>query len=485
MEHYRPHGIETVAHILSLSDKFMVYYDPDIDGGVSGRLARSLLQKFNKPHSVHINENRAHGFKLSPADVSTLVGSTIIMVDAGITKREIQWITDLGVNIINIDHHHTDEEEFVHVKSEKTNAEGVIINNQYSFEPDKWRFLSGAGVVYFVVNSLYPNLFGKDEQALVGLTLLSDVRPLGSQEANEFLNVTYTHSSPLIDYFIRLTAPTKDFGFGVQTFDRNFIDYTFSPKINALFRLNMGIDAIKVFDGTYVNGADLNTFRIKQNENCDDILEGLRGISTEHLEIKYVPHDFKVKHSQYAITNCIGLAASKHLTKTGKTTLLYVEKDGQVLRGSVRGLCEDVDYLSIFRKHGFNSEGHDGAFGVKAFDKSSVDYNALSDEIGQLERGYAQRKYVDRVVEVSNLHLFISGQKSAISDYNNYVRDNNRILLKYTGKNIREVQRGRMTEFYLDGVCVMSFEEGLNPTNGLIMPLRERGQYINFYLKKY
>lgn len=485
MEHYTPTGMETVGHILSLSDKFMVYYDPDIDGGVSGRLACTLLQKFNKPHSVYINENRAHGFKLKPSDVSMLQGSTVIMVDAGITKREIEWITDLGVNIINIDHHHTDEKEFVHVVSSKTGAEGVIINNQYSFEPEKWRFLSGAGVVYFVVNSLYPDLFGKDEQALVGLTLLSDVRPLGSPEANEFLKVTYTHSSPLVDYFIRLTAPEKDFGFGVQTFDRNFIDYTFSPKINALFRLNKGLDAIHVFNGTYTNKGDLVNYRAIQNKNCDDILDELRGISTDHLEIKYVPHDLKVSYSMYEITNCIGLAASKHLTATGKTTLLYVEKDGQVLRGSVRGLCEDVDYLSIFRKHGFDSEGHDGAFGVKSFDKNTVDYNALSAEIGEMERGYTERKYVDRVIEVTNLHLFTSGNKSAVADYNNYVRDNARILVKYTGKNIEEKKIGRMTEFYLDGVRVMSFEDGLTPENGLIMPLRERGQYISFYLKKY
>lgn len=485
MEHYTPRGIAEVGQVLSLSDDFLVYYDPDIDGGVSGRLACQFLDAFQKSYSVYINENRMHGFKLTQSDVASLRGKTVIVVDAGMTRAELEWITDSGVNVINIDHHHINEKEFVFVTSKLTGAQGVIINNQYDFEPEKWRFLSGAGVVFFVVNSLYPNLFGNDEKALVGLTLLSDVRPLGSDEANEFLTVTYTHASPLVNYLIDLTKPDFDFGFGVQTFDRNFIDYTFSPKINSLFRLNKGYEAIKVFNGSYTEKADLDVYRAVQNIICEDILRNLEGVSGSNLEVQSVPHDLALTHQNYSITNCVGLAASKHLTATNRTTLLYVEKDGQVLRGSVRGLCEDVDYLDIFRSFGFDAEGHAGAFGVKGFDKTSVDLVGLNEAIATAEHGYAERKYTNRVLEVNNLNFFMSSRNVAVANYNNFVRDSSRVLLKYTGSSIVETKRGKMTEFTVDGVKVMSFEEGLTPLNGLIMPLQERGKYINFYLKKY
>lgn len=480
---YRPTGVAEASQILSKNNPFLIYYDPDIDGAVSGDFFRRVLTAFSKPFVYYINENRQHGFKMTQDQIAKLKGYTIILVDAAMTKQEIIMLTQNGIDIINIDHHHMNEVDFVYHKDPTTGCEGVIINNQYPFEPEEYRFLSGAGVVYYVINMLFPDFCGQDEKALVGLSLLSDIRPIENPIAQDFLHVTYTHKSPLIEYLIQLTKPKTDFGFGIQTFDRNFIDFTFSPKINALFRLNKGHDAVEVFSGAYHNTGQLDVYRNIQNSISEAIIQNLQGEEYSNLTFKYVDSNLSLPYA-YDVTNFIGLACSR-VKNDGKTSVLFVRENGVIKRGSLRGLCDDVDYLSILRKHGFDAEGHKNAFGVKSVDFSKVDLVALNEEIRQAEHGYEERKYRNRILPVNNLSFFLQSKEVKIADYNNYVRDPSRLFIKYTGSNIERHKRGKVIDFTLDGVQVLCFDEDLTVENSLILPVKERGNYVQFYMKRY
>lgn len=480
---YIPRGVKEAGRVLSKSEKFLIYYDPDIDGAVAGELKRRFLKSFNKPFMYYINDNRTHGLKLTEEQLNQLHGYTIILVDASMTRQEVETLVNRGINVINIDHHHIYEEELVYVENNELNTAGVIINNQYPFEPEEYRFLSGAGVVYYVLNSLYPNFCGEDEKALVGLSLLSDIRPIDSDIAKDFLYTTYTHKSPFMDYLVQVGKQERDFGFGQQTFDRNFIDYTFSPKINALFRLNKGYDAIAIFEGTYVSRGELDVYRRMQNAMKDEIIDKLKGVELSNLTSKYVDSHLSMPY-QFEMTNFIGLACSS-VKNFGKTTFLYVREGNLVKRGSVRGLCDDVDYLAIFRKHGFDAEGHKNAFGIKYVDFDKVDLQALNADIAISEEGYTERKYLGRILEVSNLGFFLNSTNAKIADYNNYVRDNERIYIKYTGYNIQRFKKGKAVEYIIDGLSVMCFDTELAFEDSLILPVKERGSYVNFYLKQY
>ena len=482
---YIPKGVEEASHILSISTDFLIYYDPDIDGGVSGEYWRRVLTKFQKPFNYYINSDRQHGLKLSDDNLKTLKGKTIILVDAGMSKAEIEKVTSFGIHIINIDHHEIDEEEFVYYENKDTGAKGVIINNQYPFEPEEFRFLSGAGVGYYVIKALFPKLFGEEEKALVGLTLLSDIRAIDSDLAREFLHCTYNFTSPYIEYLIKATQPPVDYGFGVQTFDRNFIDYTFSPKINALFRLNKGYEAIDIFAGRFTNFSDLDVYRRIQKGVVDSIEENLQGTSLSNLEFRFVDSDVKLPY-EVNITNFIGVACSQVAGK-GKTAILFVREDGKIKRGSLRGLCDDVDYLSLFRQYGFDARGHKNACGILSLDESKLNLEELNEKIRVLEDGYIDRKYTGKVLEVNNLDFFTMSKNCAIADINNYVRDFSRYYIMYTGKNIEAepLPSGKAVMYKVDGQKVMCFEQGVDLSNGLILPIKERGKYINFYLKRY
>lgn len=480
---YIPRGVREASNILSKSDKILLYADPDIDGVTAYQLVRKVLITYNKSFQIYINENRQHGFKMTHEQVEQLMGYTVILVDAGMTREELVYLTKNGVNIINIDHHHLPYDELVHVIDPITQCEGVIINNQYPFEPEDMRFLSGAGVVYYTFKAMFPEVYTYDEVALVGLSLLSDIRVLDSPLAKRFLQVTYNHQSEYIDYLINLAKPERDYGFGKILFDRNFIDFTFSPKINALFRLNKGYDAIRIFEGSYINQGDLDVYRGIQKAITSVILENLQGEELSNLTFKYVDSNLPLPYD-YDITNFIGLACSQ-VSNGGKTTVLFVREDGKVKRGSLRGISDDVDYLSILRRHGFKADGHPNAFGIIEVDLANIDLEALNREIAYHEQGYEQRKYEGRLLPVENLSFFLSSKADGVADHNNYTRDNQRIFVRYTGKNISRMDFGKVTKFQVDGVEVLCFDPNLTIETGLILPVKERGKYIKFYLQPY
>lgn len=479
---YQPRGLAEASQILGKSDYFLIYYDPDIDGAVSGELFRRFLTKFNKKHIFHINENRTHGLRLTDAQLTSLKGATIVLVDAGLTREELLYVLSKGVNIINIDHHHLDYTELVSHTDVNTGAQGVIINNQYPFEPEEQRYLSGAGMVFYFILAMYPDLCTKEEEALVGLSLLSDIRPIENPLAQAFLHTTYTYQSPYMSYLLNATKNDRDFGFGVPTLDRNFIDYTFSPKVNALFRLNRGMDAIQLFMGTYTNFENLDVNRRIQNAIVDTIVENLEGDDHSSMIFKSVPSDLKLNY-RFELTNFIGHACSR-VKNSGKTTFLSVKEGGKVKRGSVRGQCDDVDYLQIFRDHGFVAEGHRNAFGVISVDYERVDFESLNNAIALAEHGYAERKYAGRVLEVSSLDFFLRSSNVYLAERNNYVRDQYRTYLKYTGNSVERQERGKVVDFVIDGISVTSFDKELTIENALILPIKERGAYINFFLKQ-
>lgn len=477
---YQPKGVAKAVEILNkaVEDKFLVYGDPDPDGLYASYCIIQLLKRFNKKYKYHINENREHGFKL-PIDDS-LRDYTIIAVDFTITTEEMQALDEVGARVINIDHH-----EIAETKLYTTNN-GVIINNQYCFEPEKWRFLSGAGVVYAVITSIVPEIDSMDLQGLVGLSLLSDVRVLESEEARFFLNATYKNRSELFDYLVQVTKNSKDFTFGSIYIDRNYADFTLHPKLNALFRMNMGMEAMHLMlrDDATVK-VDLDSLKEQQSIVTEKILNSTETIEYSSLVVKAVPSNTIPEGVyRYKLTNFTGLACSRS-RGTGRTTFLYIRdiNDNSCIRGSVRGKYDTVDYLAIFKKYGIKCAGHHNAFGVISCDINEVDFEALQAEIQRQEELNVEDEYRGRIFETSNLSVFTALKNKELAVYNAYVRDAKRMYIHYTGNNWEKTAVGKMWMLNVDGIAVKSFESDLTPENGYILPTLERG-YIQYYLKR-
>lgn len=510
-----PKGVDIAASILSRSNNgFLVYFDPDVDGLFSGKEVCDFLDAFGKPYQRYINQNRAHGFFYE--DIASLRGKTVIAVDFAITPDKLELLRQNRVLLINIDHHNIDSPSLVTYSFDGSDQiDGVVINNQYSFEPEEHRYLSGAGVVFYVLSHLVSGFDCEINRAIVGLTLLSDIRPLENENARVFLKTCYTCRHPYMKYLVDVTKAEKDFTFGVPRMERNYVDYTFSPKINALFRLNMGDVAMDLAFGKRP-AFSLNDAREKQNEIRDYIIRGVKSpfrtngllqvgtpevviqnfvratdagmtvpdysLELKNLSVKYIAP--ALYEDKYTLSNFIGLACS-NIKGFGTSCLTYVGDDDAVERGSFRGRFDSVDYLGVFRKYGFagRCDGHKVAFGVLPSNLSEIDFAGLSSEIGALEAEAAKHEYENRVVDVDNMSVFIhSSMLKEIALSNIYVRDSHRMYIRYTGTNVVRNQRGNMYEFNIDGIVVKCFNDDITTANGYILPIYDRGQ-LAFYLK--
>lgn len=477
-------GSEAAREIIEGGSNYLVYGDPDIDGMVAAYLVCAYLRKKNKAFDYYINGNRSHGFYLP---LEKIKGKTIIAVDFSMTEEEIKAVVDTGANIVLMDHHNISS-DFIDYSN--NGYRGIIINNQYTFEDSKWRFLSGAGVVYYVLSYFCPEMVSEDNKALVGITLLSDVRAIESPEAINILKTTYTADTPMINKLKNITKPDKVYSFGSIKMDRNFIDYNFSPKFNSMFRANMGYEAFEFMLGYPLSRELIEKCKDFQNTIVSYIMENLKGKDYGYLNCKYIDDenmdDVILKTASDPIfrgsmlSNYIGLVASR--IKGAGCSMVYIrEKDGTIQRGSFRGSA-DFNYLQLFKDLGGQAEGHRNAFGFNKI--VDIDLQKFNDIL------FNMSKHINndgRVIEIPNMSIVQNTKNKDIPELNTYCRSQNQTYFKYVG-NRSSCQVVKKTERFMlwkvDGIEIKSFDLDLTPWDNYILPFKENGGYNVYYLRK-
>lgn len=495
------------------SRPLLLYGDPDCDGLISLLLMCQFCDMFGLKYSYYVNEHRYHGFTL---DIRNLSGYLIIAADFSITEVEMQQLVDNDVAILSTDHHEI-QKDFINVSGK---AEGVVINNQYEFEPREDRYLSGAGVFYELICSLYPEFKSKLREALVGITLLSDIRATESEKARAYLKSTFTIDAeqyPYIKYLIsNVLQDSADYSFGVPRMDRNFIDFNLSPTINALLRFNKTAEATDFILGRGLARSGSQSYRGRQRDLMRAMSERAMLLDMPNVSILCVNDvDFR-DFIDIELSDFIGLFCSEYKDKHGgKSTLGFTLSNGVVTRASFRGKYDDIHYLTGFKNNGIDANGHPNAFGIKNFSPTQETWVMIHDLVTDLE---STHQSTITVVSSGNLALTLlqTGQKYA--NENCYVRDWYRTYYKYTGNNAKIVNETyRMEEFtkedyvegrkpdkeksgifykyildtdgnkipkyieyLIDGRKVKSF--GVHVEDGLILPILERG-YLQLYVK--
>ena len=486
----------------------LLYGDPDVDGLVSLLLMCRWAESQGLKYSYYVNQKRHHGFSI---DASKLKGYLVIAADFEIKREEMQMLVDNDVAVLSTDHHDC-EREFIDCKGV---AEGVVLNNQYPFEPDEDRYLSGAGVFYELMCDLFPEFKSDENKALVGITLLSDVRQIENKKARDYLKTTYSidSSKGFIKYLIESILDV-DFTFGAPKLDRNFIDFNLSPYINALLRLDKVDEATSFILGKGASSSYTNPRGVQK-----DIIESMKVhasyLNLGHLVIVAV-NSLDFAGQNFDPSAFIGLLCSNIKDSNGnKSTLGFTYENGQVTRASFRGRCDDIHYKISFQQIGIKAEGHANAFGIKNFVPTSDLWVQLDDMIADLE---VTHKETVRIVESKNLAITLTQKGMEYATENCYVRDMYRYYIKYTGTNAKIVKttykkeefsekdyaiglkadeetRGvkykylrdengnpipKYIEYLIDGRKVKSF--GVLVEDGVILPMLEKG-YIQLYVR--
>lgn len=464
-----------VDWIDSMRSPVLVYGDPDVDGMIAMLLVVRYLVAHGKSYSWFVNTNREHGWTL---DYGRVRGLDVIAVDFIIESDRLSELVGLGCNVLSMDHHENGKSL---ITAEKHGCKGVVINNQYALEEEDSRYLSGAGVVFEVLCGADKSFDTLENRALVGITLLSDVRNIENPLARGYLKDLYTHKyKGYIKYLIDNTIGEKDYTFGVPRMDRNYVDYKFSPAINACLRFNKEEDVARFFLGSgYLN----LEYHEKQKKLVSQIQEHVKIIDFPKLRVCYFKEEMVDREYWDVLSSFVGLDASKNLDGV-RSVICYMisyREDGKpyVKRASFRGNINGLDYLSSLRGiiHGV---GHGSAFGIKSLIPSRKLFEKANEICRDVE---VDSNHVTSITEVLNLSFFATRKGYEYGEYNMYCLTQNRKYLKYTGKNIERHRSGaNYIEYSVDGLPVMCFDIKLNFDNGLILPINERGN-LALYLE--
>ena len=489
------------------SRPILLYGDPDVDGLISLLLMCQFCDMQGLKYSYYVNDKRFHGFALP---VEKLRNYLVISADFTITKDEVQKLVNNNVVLLSTDHHEC-QKEFIDVVGDT--AEGIVINNQYPFEPEEDRYLSGAGVFYELICDLYPDYKSKEREALVGITLLSDIREIENQKARKYLRRTYTTDTEqgYANYLIT-SVLSSDFGFGIPKLDRNFIDFSLSPFINSLLRFDKKDKAVEFILG---RGLDIQSPKGLQKELIDVMSTRAQILDLPNITILAVNALSFLDYKGISITNFIGLLCSDYKDRhNNKSTLGFVFENGKITRASFRGKYSDVHYRVGFKNLGIKAEGHPAAFGIVDFYPEEDTWVQLNDLIGDLE--YMHENTIN-IINVNNLAIELTNSGMKYASENCYCRDMYRTYFKYTGTNykinkmtyktiefseddyksklkpdkelngiyykyLRDTEGNlipKYIEYIVDGRIVKSF--GVSIEEGIILPMLEKG-YINLYL---
>lgn len=452
----------------------IVYFDPDVDGCIAGVLVCKYLAKHGIKYSYYINSNRSHDWSLSTEEVS---GRDIIAVDFIITIDKIIELCDAGVNIVSMDHHHN-REEFINYLSDY-DTRGIVINNQYPFEDEDSRYLSGAGVVFETLIQLDPEFDTEENRALVGITLLSDIRDIENPLAEGYLYNTYSCKyKGYMKYLIDNTMGEIDYGFGLPKMDRNYVDYKFSPAINAMLRFNREDEVVDFLLGR--GNLDLNC-REQQKNLVKEMVKVIKPVEFSKLRVCYFNEGDFLEY-QDVLSSFVGLVASKHLNGI-QSVICYMIAEGEegkfIKRASFRGNINGLNYREGLLKK-FTCLGHSSAFGIKGMIPSKALFKECNKICSNIE---VNSNWSRKVIEVVNMSLFVNKNAYEVAEDNIYCLTQNRTYIKYTGNNIERKRSGaNYAEYLVNGIPVKCFDPKITFEDGLILPILDRG-LLTFYLE--
>lgn len=473
---HRFKGTDIFKEMVSSFNNIIVYFDPDVDGMIAGYFVCKYITSMGKTFKWYVNSNRSHNWGIP---LEKIKGYDIIAVDFMIPEKQIKDIVTSGSNIISMDHH-VNQDDFIDITV--NGKRGAVINNQYPFEPENGRYLSGAGVVFETLSAIDASFNTEENRALVGLTLLSDVCNIENDLAKEYLTTLYNHKyKGYIKYLIDGTMGDKDWGFGVPRLDRKFVEFKFSPAVNACLRFNRESDVVKFFLG--IGKLDL-TYREKQKELVKKMLKIVEVREFEKSKVVFLNDwDESISYYNDVLSNFIGLIASRYLDGKKSVIAYLISKDLKgnkyVKRASFRGYINGIDYLKA-TKDLIEGIGHQSAFGVLNLKPRKDLFRKVSDACGKIEEGYVT---TNTITPTTNLAIFANRFGRTYANFNMFCLAQNSKYVRYVGSNIKVLVNGDSFQKYkVDGIEVKCFNSNLNFSNGLIYPILERG-YINYYLQ--
>lgn len=365
------------------NSRVLIYGDSDADGVFAGKIIQETLKKLGCTNVEYYSYRVRSHVLTDDAVMYSIYGKYdyIIILDSSTNDLyNINRLCKFKVKPIIIDHH---EPKYT---LDDYNKDSIVINSMIEnriLNRDEFRLSGGALTFCLCAKYLdskaieYSNL-----SAYALITLYSDCIDM-SKPLNRAIYYMATELPKN-----RLPVYVQHFMESYSVFTRRFIEYTFVPKINALFRAER-LDLI-------------NKYLLEQNTFLDysKIVKEIKEVHKTSREAVNILTDVIPKKNMNNLVlaninsvnvavkldnlyNYTGLVANNISMEYGKPCIVVCDT-GNYIKGSFRDLYSR-NYLPIFRQFS-DSNGHGAAFAINI---PYITYNNFLNYVGKIDKKFS------------------------------------------------------------------------------------------------
>ena len=325
-------AVERISFAKESGETVLVYGDYDADGICATTILYSALKRYGIDAVPFVPE-RSSGYGLNKDTIDRLFEEhfpeLIITVDCGISCHdEIEYIKELGVDVIVTDHH-----ELPDVLPECT-VINCKIKSDYGFDG-----LCGAGVAYKLATALIGQS-ANDYLDFAAIATIADSMPLiGENRDIVFEGVKLIKSGRAHSAVNELVAISN-----MREVNSTSLAFTIAPRINAAGRMGDAFSALRLLlsdDEKEIEelAVRLNAFNARRQQECDALYKSARA---KLIESEFNSKIIVLSDSEWN-GGLVGIIAARLCEEFSRPVILFVNNEG-VLHGSARS----VESVNIF-----------------------------------------------------------------------------------------------------------------------------------------
>lgn len=232
---YSPHLLSNITKaFVAISEaikhgkKIAIYADIDCDGITSAAMLYNYLKQLtDNVCYFHAQRSDGHGISVSVNDVPEST-ELLIIVDSSTSDTEAcQTLTERGIEIVILDHHHPD-------KKKPENVFATIVNNQLCNYPNKE--LSGAGVTWKMIEVLDERFQTGTHMDFIDLAAIGVYGDAMSMREQENRYIVYHGLKNVVNLGVRELLAVKNIS--LQHYSSGDIGFAIAPMLNGASRMD-------------------------------------------------------------------------------------------------------------------------------------------------------------------------------------------------------------------------------------------------------
>ncbi len=340
------HSIKRIEQAIENQEKIIIFGDYDADGITATSILWLALHSLGAQAFPFIPHREKHGYGISHRALDDLLAGDkkpdlIITVDNGIVAHEaVQRVRDEGIDIIVTDHHTA---EMTNDKVQMPNANAIVHTTK----------LCGASVAWMVVREIGKQQAASSKQGinaqsyldLAGIGTIADQVPLKGENrsfAKYGLEALQKTKNP------GLLALFEIAGINQREIDTYHVNFAIAPRINAMGRLEHGLDALRLLCSQNKPAAQKRAKLLSDtNSRRQDLTYDMVEAAKAQAEVWADEHIIIVHSSEYH-EGVIGLIAGK-LTEEFYKPAIAISVGDETAKASARSVA-GVNIVELIRQ---------------------------------------------------------------------------------------------------------------------------------------